>query len=239
MAGDKTEVVPGHLERFLKEGWDLVSINYRLATEEGANPFPTGLQDVKRAIRWVKAHAADYEWDAESVAVIGHSAGGGLVGLVATTANEPLLEPTDLPAELNAVDSSVIAAMSIAGVFDMVPFLANEHFGPMAAWYLGCSDCPPDRLAAASVHPHVDAESAPLYMLHGATDPVAGPEHGELVKAAYEAVGLGDIAPLRIVTEGNEAETGHDPPVHRYHDEILELFTASRPNQSGIAEAAD
>jgi acetyl esterase/lipase len=57
------------------------SINYRLAPK---NQWPACLEDVQTAIRWVKAHAAEYKGDPQRIALFGHSAGGHLVCLAAT-----------------------------------------------------------------------------------------------------------------------------------------------------------
>ncbi len=51
------------------------SINYRLAP---AHRWPAQIEDVQAAIRWVKAHAAEYKGDPKRIALFGHSAGGHL-----------------------------------------------------------------------------------------------------------------------------------------------------------------
>jgi alpha-L-fucosidase 2 len=59
------------------------SINYRLAP---AHRWPACFEDVQTAIRWVKAHAAEYRGDPRHIALFGHSAGGQLVCLAAVEA---------------------------------------------------------------------------------------------------------------------------------------------------------
>jgi len=59
------------------------SINYRLAP---AHRWPACFEDVQTAIRWVKAHAAEYRGDPRRIALFGHSAGGQLVCLAAVQA---------------------------------------------------------------------------------------------------------------------------------------------------------
>ncbi|MDP0502001.1 MAG: pectinesterase family protein [Verrucomicrobiota bacterium JB022] len=56
------------------------SINYGLAPE---HRWPACLEDTFTAIRWVKAHAADYGGDPARVAMVGHSSGGHLVAMAA------------------------------------------------------------------------------------------------------------------------------------------------------------
>src|SRR5258705_120223 len=82
----------------------VVSVDYRLAP---AVRFPVPLQDAKTAIRWVKAHAAQYHLRADQVLAAGASAGGHLASMVAVTPG--LFEPTNLPPELAAQTSRVVA----------------------------------------------------------------------------------------------------------------------------------
>jgi alpha-L-fucosidase 2 len=57
------------------------SIDYRMAPEFR---FPQAIEDVDSAIRWVKAHAAEYRVDVSKMAIIGESAGGFLVNYAGT-----------------------------------------------------------------------------------------------------------------------------------------------------------
>jgi alpha-L-fucosidase 2 len=61
------------------------SINYRLAPQ---HRWPACFDDVTTAIRWVKAHAGEFKGDPKRIALIGHSAGGHLVTMLATRSNE-------------------------------------------------------------------------------------------------------------------------------------------------------
>ncbi len=69
-------------------------LKYRLAREPGATYTieRDAAADTRRAIRWVRAHAADYGVDPHRVGIMGFSAGGELVSLVAD--NPAPVEPT-------------------------------------------------------------------------------------------------------------------------------------------------
>jgi len=59
-------------------------LKYRLAQEEGStSTINDSASDVRRSIRWVRAHAADYGIDPHRIGIMGFSAGGELVSLVA------------------------------------------------------------------------------------------------------------------------------------------------------------
>ncbi|HKW29957.1 MAG TPA: alpha/beta hydrolase [Verrucomicrobiae bacterium] len=90
------------------------SIDYRLAP---ANHWPDCYDDVQTAIRWVKAHAAEYKGDPNRIALLGYSAGGHLVCLAATLARP---------------DTRVQAVVGLAPPTDLVA--DAEHRGGVGKW---------------------------------------------------------------------------------------------------------
>ncbi len=79
-AGDSADITPWFAPlTAAKFTW--FSINYRLAPQ---HRWPEGFTDLQTAIRWVKAHAAEYGGDPARIALFGHSSGGHVVCLAAT-----------------------------------------------------------------------------------------------------------------------------------------------------------
>ena len=76
---------------FRDHGYAVATVNYRLAQEA---PFPGALQDVKAAVRYLRANAATYGYNADRIAVWGESAGGYLAVMTAVTNDD---EFNDLP----------------------------------------------------------------------------------------------------------------------------------------------
>jgi acetyl esterase/lipase len=73
-------------------GLTVFVLKYRLAREEGSRySIDDAAADVRRSIRWVRAHAQEYRVDSARVGIMGFSAGGELVSLVAD--NRPSVEP--------------------------------------------------------------------------------------------------------------------------------------------------
>ena len=75
-------------------------LKYRLANEPGSKYSVEGdaADDARRAMRWVRAHAADYGIDPSRVGAMGFSAGGELVSLIADNpepARRPPADPID------------------------------------------------------------------------------------------------------------------------------------------------
>src|SRR5262249_46522180 len=84
------------------------SIDYRLAPK---HPYPAAVRDVEAAIRYIKAHAKDYRIDPKRLALMGESAGGHLVALVATRATP---------------ETRVAAVVPFYGAFDLEALLAGK-----------------------------------------------------------------------------------------------------------------
>ncbi len=103
--GDKHSFIKPLFEPLSKAGFAWFTINYRLAPQ---HQWPACVDDVNSAIRWVKAHAAEYKVDVKRIALIGESAGGYLVSAAGVTANDetrvaavvPFYTPHDLVAQV-------------------------------------------------------------------------------------------------------------------------------------------
>ena len=83
--------------------------------------FTTPVGDVKRALAWMKTHAADYQVNPDRVVLIGASAGGHLALLAAYAPDHPQLTPPDV----HGCDLSVRAVVSYYGPSDL--YAVYEH----------------------------------------------------------------------------------------------------------------
>lgn len=71
--GDRKQALASICNYVTKRGYIGVSLDYRLTPEA---PFPAQIQDVKLAIRYLRAHAAEYHLDPSRIGVWGSSSGG-------------------------------------------------------------------------------------------------------------------------------------------------------------------
>ena len=92
-------------------GMRFLLIDYRLAPK---HPFPAAVDDVRRAIRFVKENAKQYKVDPGRIALIGESAGGHLVSYVGARHNPR---------------TAVNAVVSFYGIHQVDPVI--ELFGKM------------------------------------------------------------------------------------------------------------
>src|SRR5215472_13027934 len=124
--GDKAgdSINPNNLQ-WLWQGYAMASINYRLAQHA---LWPAQIEDCKAAIRWLKAHANDYGYLPNEIAVVGESAGGHLVAMLATTSGKRLF---DVGENLDQT-SDVTCAVDLFGPIDLtrLPSLAERLLGP-------------------------------------------------------------------------------------------------------------
>jgi acetyl esterase/lipase len=101
-----------YFRQLAAQGHLVMDIDYTLNPNTSV---PGMVMDVKRAIIWLKDHAAAYQINPERIVLIGQSAGGHLALLAAYTPNYLGLQPKDVQG-----DSSVRAVVSYYGPPDMV-----------------------------------------------------------------------------------------------------------------------
>lgn len=81
-AGGKSDLNPVFLDTLASAGYAVVSVNYRLAPQF---KFPAQIEDVKCAIRYLRAKAHKYGLNASEIFAFGTSVGGQLAALAALT----------------------------------------------------------------------------------------------------------------------------------------------------------
>src|SRR5438128_8644794 len=121
--GDPSQAA-GNALHFARRGIATISISYRLAPR---HRFPAPLDDVRRALRHVRAHAVELGIDPQRIALMGLSAGAHLAMLAHLAAGIPELAP-ELPAELRDVGETVCALVLHYGPYDLArrrPFAAG------------------------------------------------------------------------------------------------------------------
>lgn len=160
--GDRTQL-RGYGVLLGREGYVCVAPEYRLLGEAA---WPAQIHDVKAAIRWVRANAADLGVDPDRIAIEGNSAGGHLSLLAAGTPDLPEFEGDGGNA---GVSTRVAAAI---GVYPPVLFhhdTAERGGVPVAA----LSDTGPaseELAASASPLRYIHADFPPTLLIHGTGD---------------------------------------------------------------------
>src|SRR6185369_17555946 len=101
-----------------KHGYALLAISYRLS-KPGAKTYPAAVYDVKAAVQFARANAAQLGVDPERIGVMGDSAGAHLVALVALAGDEPLFASEYKSDPHAGVSAKVTTVVGFYGVYDM------------------------------------------------------------------------------------------------------------------------
>ena len=187
--GSKKDYPP---KRFLERGYALASVEYRFSQEAS---FPAQLEDVKAAVRWLRAHSSQYGLDPHRFGAFGHSAGGHLAALLGVTSG---IQKFDLGENL-MVSSQIQAVAEMAGPTDFLKLLEIENevskrilveSGREKSWVRLFGGEPledkKELIAEASPVYWVDEESAPFFVIHGKKDKIVDSIQSERLAKVLE-----------------------------------------------------
>jgi acetyl esterase/lipase len=169
-----------------EHGFFGVSIDYRLSGEAS---FPAAVEDSKCAVRWLRAHAQEYNINPDRVGVWGGSAGGHLSLMVATA--DGFESDNGWP----AYSSKVQAACSYWGPSDLVAIGVAFDRGLIqnsaAIEFIGGTYSEMSQVYwLASPLYHVSADDPPLLLVHGELDPVVPHSQSVVIYEAYRDTDL-------------------------------------------------
>ncbi len=151
-------------KKLAKRGYVVMNVTYRLAPRW---IYPAPVEDLKQALGWMRANAAETGMDPNRIAVFGYSAGGYLAALV-------------------GLDESMGIRAIVAG--GSPSNLALYPGGDLVPQFLGGTKQEiPERFAEASPVNHVTPRSPPVFLYHGGADRLVPPEHAwEFASALQE-----------------------------------------------------
>ncbi len=179
LSGDKADgqIVP--VLEALKRGYAVAGVNYRLSQEAA---FPAAISDVKAAVRWLRAHAADYGLDPSRFAAWGQSAGGTLAALAGTSGDVAELAGPH-PGDADQSDR----LQAVIDWYGPISFLRTDQdfraagfTGPSAegaqsflSQYMGAPlRQVPDKVEAADPITYITPDDPPMLVEHGTADSV-------------------------------------------------------------------
>ena len=188
-AGSKSRMP---LESLVEDGWAIASVDYRLTP---VARFPAQVHDIKAAVRFLRAKAADYGFDAGKIAVAGNSAGGHLAALVGTTNGHKDLEGS-VGKHLEE-SSNVQATVSFYGASNLTTILDQSTPHGLGvripALQLLLGGQPEDKTEIARLASpifHVDPSDPPLLLIHGDQDPQMPISQSHELDGRYKELGL-------------------------------------------------
>lgn len=176
----------------LADGYAVASINYRLTN---IACFPAQIHDCKGAIRWLRAHAKDYGYNADRLGIGGGSAGGHLVALLGASHDDNTLEG-DIGG--NADQSSAVqAVVDLYGPTNLISILRQSNnpihrqkAGPLELLLGGPVDEKAEVAKVASPETYITADDPPHLILHGDKDPLVPAQQSIDYDAALRRAGV-------------------------------------------------
>jgi acetyl esterase/lipase len=182
---NKLDWLPAH-------GFAVASIEYRLSSE---GVFPAQIHDCHTALRWLRAHADDYGYDASRIVVAGASAGGHLAALLGLGNGVAALEG-DADAAASAASSRIVGVIDYYGATDLIaravlqPRECEEANGKVYRLLGGKVSENAALARLASPISHVTPDDPPLLILHGELDQTVPISQSELLRDRHRAAGL-------------------------------------------------
>ena len=182
-------------------GYIVASIEYRVAPN---GVFPEPLEDVKSAIRYLKANADTYGIDKTRVAVMGDSAGGYLAALAGTTNTMKQFDKGDYLNE----NSNILAVADLYGASDLTKIGADfsekvkeAHNSPAIPEALLVNGLPlynvggsvnsrPEKAKAANTINYISKNTPPFLLMYGDKDNLVSPSQTEILYKALKEKGV-------------------------------------------------
>ncbi|MEP7259058.1 MAG: alpha/beta hydrolase, partial [Flavitalea sp.] len=177
--GDKADDQLVPMLEGLRRGYAVASINYRMSGEAKSTQL---IQDVKAAVRWLRANAGTYKLNPNKMAAWGSSAGGHLSSLLGVSGDIPAF---DDPALGNAKESARVEA--VVDWFGPVNFLTmDDEYALLGARGMQHSvagspesevigsliTAAPDKVKAFNPATYITKDDPPFFIQHGSKDPL-------------------------------------------------------------------
>lgn len=168
---------------FNEQGVSAFVLHYRLGSQ--GHHYPTELADVQRAIRWVRAHADEYQIDPKRIAVMGFSAGGHLASMAATIYDREAYEASD---EIDKVSARPDFAILCYPVITMDSEFTH---GGSRKNLLGPEKADDDEFAATvSSEKNVTADTPPTFLFQTNADTAVPAENATRFFVALRKAGV-------------------------------------------------
>jgi acetyl esterase/lipase/type 1 glutamine amidotransferase len=209
---------------FAAKGYWVASVDYRLSD---VAPFPAAFLDCKRAVRWVRSHAADLKVDPERIGVWGFSAGGHLALLVGCADPGAGIEPGE---DGPPASSRVRAVASWAGLTDLAdpsgPRKLEGEREELARKFLGGTfQEKPETYRKASPILYAGKDNPPTLLVHGDQDERVPYSHSQAMLERQRQAGV-DVTLLTVKGGGHLffKEEGQNPPLSGMIDRTVRFF---------------
>jgi acetyl esterase/lipase len=194
-------------------GYAVAAIEHRISSEA---LFPAQIQDCKAAVRWLRAHAAEYRLDPSRIGAWGESSGGHLASMLGVSAGVKEFEGD----AGNASESSKVQA--VVDFFGPTDFLQMDKAALPGGMKHDPADSPeslviggliqenPEKVRRANPITYVTKDCPPFLIVHGDSDLLVPCNQSELLFEALQKAHV-DAAFYKIVSVGHGGPAFHTP----------------------------
>ena len=214
-AGLKEQQIGLWAPPLLQAGYTVFSINHRAAPRFH---YPAAVEDVQRAVRYIRHHAQTFSIDPNRIGGVGGSSGAHLIGLVAMRGAPGTADDADpvnrQPAALQAIvlragpsDLLQVKGQSLATIVSFMERLPMEE----------------KLFREASPVTHVSRAAPPTLLVHGDADDTVPFEQSVVLERALRDAGVA-VKLLRV--EGGAHGPAFGPPA-KPHPRFPEVLSAT------------
>ena len=184
---------------YAQKGYVCITVNYRLIAEA---PMPASIEDVKCAVRWLRANAKKYNVNPKRIGAYGNSAGAHLVCMLGLVKPEANLEGDGPYQEQSSLVQAVCASATPTNflLFDNRRKTQRTQPGELFA---GPAETLEERGRKASPSTYVAADAPPFLLIHGTADTTVNIKHGDTFHAALKKAGAKHLEYIRVESAGH------------------------------------
>lgn len=152
-------------QKMAARGYVVFTVEYRLST---AATYPAAVNDLKSAIKYIRANAGTYRVDANKIAAWGYSAGGQLAALMGSTNNNPLYKGDGCNGNYSDAVQAVIDVDGILAFIhpESVEGDDSKKLSSATKWFGASKAARPDLWQQASALNHVNKQTAPILFIN-------------------------------------------------------------------------
>ncbi len=188
---------------FVDVGYTVFVINHRQAPRFR---YPAAVEDVQRAVRYVRHNAERYGIDPDQLGGWGGSSGAHLISMLATMDGHGDPDDSD---PVNRESAKLQAVVARAAPTDLAVFDGRQGVSALTS-FMGSpiNRGDPGAYREASPITYVTPDDPPLLLVHGDADPVVPFKQSELMLAALEEHGV----EARLIRIAGAGHGGNDLP---------------------------
>ncbi len=187
---------------YASKGYVCISVNYRLTDEA---TFPACVEDVKCAVRWLRANADKYNVDPKRFGAYGNSAGAHLVSMLGLVGSEAKLEGDGPYQDQSSLVQAVCCSATPTDFSNWGArgrsTGANSSRGP--SLLSGPRETLFERQKKASPISYVKSDAPPFLIIHGTADTTVPFSQGESFAKALKDAGAKDVTFLKYEGAGH------------------------------------